>query len=83
MISLLPSFLTETIDDQNFHTYQSVHTSPDVLVYHHGIEDVCCASVDADRQEPNIGLAIGAVAEAGGTWGKRYSQKDQVGGWVK
>ena len=34
----------------------------DVLAYH-GIKDVCCAaSVDADRQEPNIGLSIGAVA---------------------
>ena len=41
---------------------------------------MCCASVDADRQEPNIGLAIGAVAEPGGTLEKRYSQKDQVGG---
>ena len=67
----------EAIDDHKFHTYQSLPsdwvlpTSLDVLVYHHGIEDVCCASVDADRQEPNIGLAIGAVAEPGGTWGSR------------
>ena len=45
---------------------------------------MCCASVDADRQEPNIGLAIGAVAESGAPHlGERYSQKDQVGGWVK
>ena len=42
---------------------------------------MCCASVDADRQEPNIGLAIGAVAEPGGTLEKDILKKIRwVGG---
>ena len=40
----------------------SEHTDIPGRVYQ-GIEGVCCASVDADREQPNIGLPIGAVAE--------------------